>query len=151
MQGQRLRVSKYAIRLHTVYAGGLIAISLIILQDFIGLGKLDPSALVSVVAFAAAIPLLSGMLVANVIQSRYLYSPTLSRAPRVVESSFYLGILVDLIGISAAFWHASLIAGIVFIVMVAISGLVYSVYIFSLSNEKAGGEEIGSAHHEAMV
>src|SRR5437588_11093224 len=83
MQGQRLRISRYAIRLHTLYAGGLIAISLIILQDFIGSAKLDLSALVSVVAFAAAIPLLSGMLVADAVQTKYPYSPALSRAPRI--------------------------------------------------------------------
>jgi hypothetical protein len=139
MQDQRLRINGYAIRLHSLYAGGLLAISLIILQDFLGLGKLDLAALVSVVAFAAAIPLLSGMLVANVVQSKYRYSPALSRAPRVVESAFYLGILFDCLGIGAAFWHASVIAAIVFMVMVAISGLIYSVYIFSLSDESMVG------------
>ena len=136
MQSQKTRISRYAIRLHSLYAGGLIAISLIILQDFIAVGKLDLPAHISVVAFAAAVPLLSGMLIANIVKSRYSFSSARSALVRVVESSFYFGILIDLVGIGAAFWHTSLIAGIVFIVMVAVSSIIYSIDIVKLSDER---------------
>src|SRR2546425_4291571 len=133
MQSQKMKTSEYTIRLHTLYAGGLIGISLIVLQVFIGLGKLDMPALISVLAFATAVPLLSGMLVTNFIERRYQYSSPRSRIVKVVENSFYLGILIDLVGIAAAFWHLSLIAGIVFTIMTFVSGLFYSIYISSLS------------------
>ena len=133
MRSQKMKTSEYTTRLHTLYAGGLIGISLIVLQVFIGLGKLDMPALISVLAFATAVPLLSGMLVTNFIERRYQYSSPRSRIVKVVENSFYLGILIDLVGIAAAFWHLSLIAGIVFTIMTFVSGLFYSIYISSLS------------------
>jgi hypothetical protein len=133
MQSQRMQTNKHAIRLHTLYAGGLIAVSLIMLQGFLGLGKLDIPAFISVLAFAAAIPLLAGILVINVIERRYPYSSPGSKSVKIVENFFYLGILIDLVGIASTFWHISFIAGIIFIVMAVISGLVYSIYIFNLS------------------
>lgn len=134
MKSQSMRTSEYAIRLHTLYAGGLIAISLIVIQVFIGLGKLDMPALISVLAFASAIPLLSGMLVVNVVESKYQFSSPHSKIAKIVESSFYIGILINFVGIAAAFWHVWSIAGIVFIIMAILSGLLYSIYIFNLSD-----------------
>lgn len=139
MQSQRMntnpkaKIDMYAVRLHTLYAGGLIGISLVIFQGFIGLGKLDTPALISVLTFACAIPLLSGILVANVIERRYQYSSPDSRTGKVAETCFYLGILIDLVGIGAAFWHVSFIAGIVFIITTILSGLLYSIHISKLS------------------
>ena len=142
------RISKYAIRLHTLYAGGLVAVSLIVLQDLIGLGKLDLPALMSLIAFAAAIPLLSGMLVIAVVETRYPYISVHSRSIRVIESTFYLGALIDLFGFGAAFWHASLIAGIVFLAMTAFSILIYSIHISNLSDREVLNETEGASEKE---
>jgi hypothetical protein len=94
-----------------LWSGALIAIGLVILQGFFSLSSLDLAALVSVVAFAAAIPILSCNVLTNFLRRRQRQKYTES----VWEILFYtLGILAALVGIGAAFWHLSVISAYVF-------------------------------------
>lgn len=123
----------YAVKLHNLYAGGLIIISLVILQDFLSLKPLDPPAFLALLAFAIAIPLLSGTLVLNVIEEQFKYGPLKSPIFRLVHYTFLASIVLALTGIAAAFWHASWFIGLVFIVSQALAITVYSMYISKLS------------------
>jgi len=121
----------YAISLHDLYAGGLILISLVILQDFLNLKPLDRAAFLAILAFSIALPLLSGTLVLTVVEKKFTKGPS-RIIIRIEQMVFLLGIITDVIGIGAAFWHASFIAGIAFIVSVAITLIVYGAYAIKL-------------------
>lgn len=94
---------------------------------------LDPPAFLALLAFAIAIPLLSGTLVLNVIEEQYKYGPLKSPAFRFVHYTFFASIVIALSGIAAAFWHASWFIGLIFIVSQVLAIIVYSMYISKLS------------------
>src|SRR5690349_4320640 len=111
MQKRQLRSNPYAVKLHNLYAGGLMLISLVILQVFLSLGTLDTTALISIICFAVALPFLSGALVLNIIESRYQYSSSHRAVSLGVHFAFLLSAFIDVVGISSAFWHTSWVAG----------------------------------------
>jgi hypothetical protein len=133
---QKVKIDKYALEVQDVYAGGLIAISLVILQGFIGLSSLDNAALISIIAFAAALPLLSGILVIGIIENKYAYGSPRTTIASLVRILFILGIILSLVGIEAAIWHASWIAGVVSIVSSVIASIIYALYAADLEEEK---------------
>jgi hypothetical protein len=101
------------IRQSNLIYGGLAAAGLVIVQPFLTESSLDPSATVCVVAFAVSIPLLAALLVLNrqeAFRRRASKSRLVGVAKAVAQGSAF-------VGITAAFWHISLIAGIVFLVM----------------------------------
>lgn len=121
----------YPIKLHDLYAGGLILISLVILQDFLNISRLDTAAFLAILAFSIALPLLSGTLVLSVVEKKFSKRP--SRVIIIIEHIvFLLSILIDAMGIGAAFWHASFIVGIAFFFSVAITLVVYGAYAIKL-------------------
>lgn len=110
-QVERPKESEENIALSNIACGGLIAIGLVMLQAFIALTSLDSAEFISVLAFAIAIPLLTGRILQNFLVK-------LSKKDRVAlgcSNTYYLGTLAALVGIGAAFWHVSYVAGIVFI------------------------------------
>src|SRR5690348_7739111 len=106
MQRRQLKSDQYAVKLHTLYAGGLIPVSLVVLPSFLSIGTLETAALISVIYSAVGLPLLSGTLVLNIVESKYQYSssPAVSLS---VHVAFLLGVLSDVVGIGAAFWHVT--------------------------------------------
>ncbi len=125
----------YAVKLHNLYAGGLIIISLVILQDFLSANPLDRPAFLAVLAFSIALPMLSGTLVLNVVEERFKYGPAKSPIAQIVRYVFLASILLDLAGIAAAFWHASWITGLVFIVSQLAALTIYGIYILKLEDK----------------
>jgi hypothetical protein len=103
-----------------VWSGGLIAIGLIILQDFLSLNQPDRAVYISIFAFAIAIPILACNLLVN-----FSRRGSIERAS-VPEILFYLlGIFTALIGIAAAFWHTCWIAALVFSASSLCASVVY--------------------------
>jgi hypothetical protein len=100
---------------------GLIAISLIILQDYISTGVSDTPVLISLIAFSIALPLLAGAIMLHKLHISDEYYTDLS--PTI---PFWVGALCAFIGIDAALWHASWIAGVLFFVVSIISYIFYS-------------------------
>lgn len=101
--------------------GGLIAFSLILVQAFITTGLTDIASYISVIAFAIAIPSLAVFVWCynDVVTSARLALP-----PRVLL--LFLGsIFVDIIGVAAAFWHISWIAGLLLLVSGVVALIVY--------------------------
>src|SRR5438045_2136293 len=103
-----LKVKKYAVGKTRLICGGLIAVSLVIMQDFISSGVFDSSkaldwlALFSVLAFALALPLLAAHLLATFEDASRKY--TIEDTPGL-KISYWLGIVLAPIGIGLAFWH----------------------------------------------
>lgn len=92
--------------------GGLIAIGAIILQPFLTASSLNWSALTAVIAFAVGLPHLAILLLIDdwPISDRY---PTSGLLPQIAKN---VGIGSACIGVVAAFWHISWIAGVVVLV-----------------------------------
>lgn len=110
------------IRQSNVIYGGLAAAGLVVVQPFLTESSLDTSALVCVIAFAVSIPLLAALLVLN-RQEEFRHRATRSRpvgvAKAVAQGSAF-------VGLTAAFWHMSLVAGIVFLAVGCIAVGVHS-------------------------
>jgi len=99
------------IRQSNLIYGGLAASGLVVVQPFLTEDSLDLSATVCVIAFAVAIPLLAALLVLNrqeAFRRRATKSRAVQVAKAVAQGSAYAGI-------AAAFWHMSVLAGIVFL------------------------------------
>lgn len=99
------------IRQSNLIYGGLAAAGLVVVQPFLTSSPLDLSAKICVIAFAVSIPLLAALLVLN-RQEAFRHRVTRSRlvavAKAIAQGSAF-------IGIAAAFWHISIVAGIVFV------------------------------------
>ncbi|MFD7161661.1 hypothetical protein ACFV9C_44250 [Kribbella sp. NPDC059898] len=99
------------IRQSNLTYGGLGAAGLVVVQPFLTAKPLDLTATICVVAFAVAIPLLAALLVLN-LQEEYRHRVTSSR---LVSFAKAVAQAAAFVGIAAAFWHISTIAGIVFV------------------------------------
>lgn len=101
------------IRQSNLIYGGLAGAGLVLVQPFLTATSLDPAALVCVIAFAISIPLLAALLVLNrqeAFRRRATKSPLVAVAKAVAQASAF-------VAITAAFWHISMVAGIVFLVV----------------------------------
>ncbi|MEU4605451.1 hypothetical protein AB0F43_20910 [Kribbella sp. NPDC023972] len=101
------------IRQSNLIYGGLTGAGLVVVQPFLTETSLDPSAMVCVIAFSISIPLLAALLVLNrqeAFRRRASRSRFVGMAKAVAQGSAF-------VGITAAFWHMSIVAGIVFLAM----------------------------------
>jgi hypothetical protein len=101
------------IRQSNLIYGGLAGVGLVVVQPFLTETSLDTSALVCVIAFAISTPLLAALLVLNwqeAFRRRASKSPLVEVAKSVAQGAAF-------VGIAAAFWHMSIVAGIVFLTM----------------------------------
>ncbi|MFF1818155.1 hypothetical protein ACFVWG_12720 [Kribbella sp. NPDC058245] len=110
------------IRQSNLSYGGLAAAGLVMIQPFLSETSLDLSATICVVAFAVSIPLLAALLVLN-LQEEFRHRASGSRAVAVAKAVAQAAAFV---GLTAGFWHISLIAGIVFLVMGCVAVGVHS-------------------------
>lgn len=108
-----------------LYCSGLIAISLITLQDYISIGIADIPILVSLIAFSIAIPLLASRIILAKWEIDCGYH-NLWHYKNLLTTSTLFGASCALIGIAAAFWHVSWIAGVLFLVASIVSFIIYN-------------------------
>ncbi len=95
-----------------VMYGGLIAIAVVMVQGFLEASSLDAPARVSIIAFAVAIPLLAALVLVNrqeAFRGRRTTSVSVTLA-RVIAQ------LAALVGLVAAFWDITWVAGVTFLV-----------------------------------
>ncbi|RZT11888.1 hypothetical protein EV649_7543 [Kribbella sp. VKM Ac-2569] len=101
------------IRQSNLIYGGLAAAGLVVVQPFLTASPLDLTAKICVIAFAVSIPLLAALLVLNrqeAFRRQVSRSRLVSVAKAVAEGSAF-------VGLTAAFWHISTIAGIAFLLV----------------------------------
>lgn len=129
------KVKRQTVGKTRLICGGLIAIGGIIIQDFISVGVFKPAnildipALISVIAFALALPLLSLHLLA-ILEDEWRKSTI--EDTRGIEIAYWIGVASAFIGIVAAFWYISLIAGIVAAVSMIAAVILYLHYFRKL-------------------
>ena len=95
-----------------VIYGGLIAVAVVMVQGFLEASSLDASARVGTIAFAVAIPLLAALVLINrqeAFRGRRTTSVSVTLAQVIAQ-------LAAFVGIAAAFWHITWVAGVTFLV-----------------------------------
>lgn len=135
MNSPRTKGSKYALEISNLYAGGLITIGLVFLQQLFSSGANNPGAYIAEVAFAVALPTLTGVLIANTIQSWYPYKLDNSLGEKLLQVIFLIGIIASVVGISGVFWSLSQLVIIVFFISLMLTSFVVILYISTLSNK----------------
>jgi hypothetical protein len=101
---------------------GLIAISLIILQVWISSGTHDVPSLISLIAFAVSIPMLSFDLLLRKAPYLVISGKTMTI---IADMNKFIGIIGAIIGIVAALWHVTWVAGLIFLIIGIISCSIY--------------------------
>jgi hypothetical protein len=97
------------LRQNNVVYGGLIAIGIVMVQQFLTAQSLDVSAKICVISFAVAIPLLAALLMVN-RQESFRRKATSSRLVIVAKAAAQASAFT---GMVAGFWHIFWIAGVV--------------------------------------
>jgi hypothetical protein len=120
--------------------GGLIGVGVIMVQPFLIAESLDLSAMICVVAFALAIPLLAALVLLNreeAFRRRFAHS-------RLVTAGQALAQLSAFVGVVAGFWHIHWVAGVVMSVSAVLAMGVHSAGFMNVELE--GGPLPGSEH-----
>lgn len=104
---RKSKSDEYAREIYRLYAGGLLAIILVLLQGLLALPSFDGWIIVSMLASAVAIPPLSGVLVVAFVEKHFQYADvrSASSSSRAVTSVSALGFLAGLVAIATAFGH----------------------------------------------
>lgn len=113
--------------------GGLIGIGVIVLQALISIQSLDLASLISIVSFAVAIPLLAVMVLIYHAQTQYRYATY----PWYLTLIIVLGQGGAFLGVFAAFWHVSWIAGILLATSGAGGLIIYTIYLRQMERDNA--------------
>jgi hypothetical protein len=116
--------------------GGLIGIGVVMVQQFLNAAALEPTALLCVVAFSIAIPLLSALLMIN-RQEVFRGSGARSGA---VSAVAVLAQLAAFVGVAAGFWHITWIAGVGVLVSALVGLAVYSAGLVQLVQQQHQGD-----------
>ena len=116
------------IRQNNVIYGGLIAVGLVLVQQFLTASALDRPAKICVLAFSVAIPLLAALVLVN-RQENFRRRTTGSVAVRVTRS---IAQLLGFVGVVAGFWHIMWLAGVGVLVSGFVAILVHSAGHFRL-------------------
>jgi hypothetical protein len=119
------------LRENNLVYGGLIGAGGILVQPFLSSATLDAPGVVCVVAFAVAIPLLAALAMLN---QQEVFRERATRT-KVVDIAKAVGQLAAFIGVVAAFWHITWIAGVV---LAASAGL--AVHSAGWSRLELGGD-----------
>ena len=125
------RLTEHEIRTYNLYCSSLIGIGVIILQAFIPSVALDLTAYISVVAFSASMPLMAGTLLIINIQNKYPYT----KYSEVLISTVVISSFCALIGLAAAIWHISWVAGGVFLTGILLACIIYMPYVYHLKSQ----------------
>lgn len=121
------------IRQALIVYGGLIGVGVIVLQALISTPSLDLAALISIISFAVAIPLLAIMVLIYHAQTQYRYASY----PWYLTLIILLGQGGAFMGVLAAFWHVSWIAGILLAVSAIVGLITYAIYMKQLERDNA--------------
>jgi hypothetical protein len=133
--------------------GGLIAISVVILQGFLGTSALRASGRVSIVAFAVALPLLAVLILLG-----ELHPDDPTHASMVYEITKAVAMVAAVTGVVAAFWHIDWLAGVALLAAGAAGLGVYSAHFTgsrfgqaALKRKAAGGSTDGDTGAEPQI
>lgn len=102
--------------------GGLIAGSVALVQPFLTTRDLDAAGVIAVVSFSIAIPLLAALLMLGQ-QEEFRRRPV---GLRLVSITKTVAQGLAVLGVAAAFWHVSWLAGVALVVSALVGVLVHA-------------------------
>ena len=124
---QKYELKEEMIRESNGILAGLIGISVVIMQALIAINATDPAAVIALLAFAIALPMMGMLVMLNVLLVRYRYASF----PVYITVAYVMGEGSAVVGVVAAFWHVSWVAG----VLIVVSGLVGLGIYFAYSRQ----------------
>lgn len=136
---KKVQTQENIVRFRMSILGGLIAISFIILQDFISTDKYDIPEFISLIAFSISLPLMGGIMFFNNIWVRDKYYSKNKVVDLLNSVCPIVGIVCSIIGIAGTFWHMSWIAGLIFVIIAIIMltfVLIYGKEVMKLETNK---------------
>lgn len=111
------------IRQNNLVYGGLIGIGTIVIQPFLTDRPTEPAAVVCVIAFAVAIPLLAALIL---ISQQETFRGRGSNS-RLVDAAKGIALLAAITGLVAGFWHMSWVAGLLVLISTIVAMIVYAI------------------------
>ncbi len=124
---QKYELKEEWIRQTAAILAGLIGISVVIVQALIAINATDPPAVIALLAFAIALPMLGTLVILLAAQAKYRYASF----PGYLTFAYLMGEGGAAVGVVAAFWHVSWVAG----VLIMVSGLVGLGIYFAYSKQ----------------
>ncbi len=121
-----------SINLNKAVFGGLAAVSLIILQDLISSVNLDLALFISAIAFSVAIPLQVCAFVILYTSQANNKRPEKKIAQIILAGTAFGSYIITPIGVAAAIWHISWIAGTAFLVACLVALVASELYTNNL-------------------
>jgi hypothetical protein len=129
MSADEKSVTKEIGNMKRLVCGGLIGISLIIVQAFLSIGFANAAATITILAFAIAVPML-----ALYIMSDIEFGTIIAENTKLLSILYWAGASASATGIVAAFWYMSWIAGIV-IICSGLAGVIVYVIAYNQKYE----------------
>ncbi len=123
----KYELKEETIRQSNAILAGLIGISVVIVQALIAIKATDPPAVIALLAFAIALPMMGMLVMLNVVLAKFRYASF----PGYVTFAYFMGEGGATVGVVAAFWHVSWVAG----VLIVVSGLVGLGIYFAYSKQ----------------
>ncbi len=103
------------------------------MQALIAINATDPPAVIALLAFAIALPMMGTLVMLKVVLARYRYASF----PGYITFAYFVGEGGAAVGVVAAFWHVSWVAGVL-IVVSGLAGLgIYFAYSKQLQADNA--------------
>lgn len=137
---QRYELQEEWIRQSSAILAGLIGISVVIVQALLAIHATDPPAVIALLAFAVALPMLGMLVMLNVLLAKYRYASF----PGYLTFAYVVGEGSAAVGVVAAFWHVSWVAGLLIVVSSLVGLGIYFIYSRQLQKDNAGeGNEPG--------
>jgi hypothetical protein len=125
--------------------GALVTIGVLIVQPFLTAPSLDLAAMICVISFAVAIPILAALILVNREETfRGRRTPS-----RLVAVGNGVGQSAAFVGIVAAFWHITWVAGVVILVSSLVAMGIHSAGWFRLAMPELATSQSGEEKSEA--
>ncbi len=128
---QRYELQEGYLRQSNTILAGLIGISVVIVQALIANKTTDPPTVIALIAFALALPMMGTLVMINVILSRNRYASF----PGYLTFAYVLGEGSAALGVVAAFWHVTWVAGLLVIVSSLVGMTIYFAYSRQLQKD----------------
>ena len=120
--------------------GSPVAIGVVILQAFLTAPPLDLPSVISVLAIAVSLPMLSSAVLIVHAQTSYEYASW----PSYLTLVIVIGQTAAFIGVVAALWHISWVVGIVVVVSALLGLAAYRTYLKRLEIDNSPETSSGS-------
>ncbi len=121
---QKFELKEEYIRESNAVLAGLIGISVVIVQALITIKATDPATVISILAFAISLPIMAALVMINTFLARYRYASF----PGYLTLAYFVGEGGAGVGVVAAFWHLSWIAGVLIMASCLAGFAVYFTY-----------------------